>query len=633
MDCINWLKNKEKVILALDMGLGKTVITIKLITEYNPRSVLIVVPNPIIDQWESEILKHSNIRSIGIYKGKGRHHLNFKTTQIILCSYNILTYDTNNTPESKIFFHVFDMVIFDEGHILRNSRTKIYQVSNKISYNARWVYLLTGTPIINKINDLYSIGNIIGIKLKNIGLEEFKESFYYRKTKDELQVILNMPKKYINNVLIQLDFQHLIEYLKYYSKCKKLYETQNIQGHWGVSNYNILTAILRLRQCANHPNIALSSKHNSSKGICHFETNKLRYVKLMYGNLKKDEKMVIVTNWTKSIEMISEIFKPNEYCIYNGSCNKKLTLEKFNKDPECRVFIGNILACGVGLNLQIANHLVLFESSWHSAIEKQAIDRIYRIGQLKNVFIHKLYSYGTIESWMYFLIREKNKVYTNFEYNNLEYHVDKDEQSDILHTYLTCSQPCGKDIISYLNLLISEEDHRDTEIRKISGNEIQSDGKIIYNVDSMNNSKIPLLHKCMAMACVECAKMLYHQDNIFVGSDMKMYHTECISDKITNVHGDNADINEFIEEYDEYVECMEQGIQELEIQEDGIQEHGIQEHGIQEHGIQEHRVQEHGIQEHGIQEHGIQELGIQEHGIQEHVDNGIQEHGIQEHDI
>ncbi|KAL0128064.1 hypothetical protein PUN28_003357 [Cardiocondyla obscurior] len=440
-------------ILADEMGLGKTLQCITLIwtmLKKGPygkpiiKRVLIVTPSSLCDNWEKEFIKWLGSHRIYPYVVKGKNKpedfLKYPKNSVMIISYEMLIkcyMDIN-----KI---IFNMIICDEGHRLKNSNVKAAKILREINCKKR--IILTGTPIQNDLTEFYALIDFInpGIlgtpteyknyyeepivasqcphadddilllgKERSRELNELTKSFILRRTqktiniylphKNEIVVFCSLSKK-------QNDLYSLITDAWFNKICLE-----------NKSNMH-LSIIVALKKICNHPNLFLNELekntlyHALSKtriSQIKQDTNfteycgKITIIQTLMRNLKKtDEKLVLVSYYTQTLDLFETIcdMEKLKFLRLDGttltSVRSKI-IDQFNaRTDNSKVLLLSAKAGGVGLNLFGASRLVLFDSDWNPASDMQAMARIWRDGQKKNVYIYRLLTTGTIEEKIY----------------------------------------------------------------------------------------------------------------------------------------------------------------------------------------------------------------------------------------
>jgi hypothetical protein len=452
----NWLlkniQNKEGCILADDMGLGKTLQIISVLLHLKninyinyKQKVLIIVPLSLIKNWLNEFEKFAPNIKIHIY------HDNFDNAkrkiiddcEVIITAYSMILQDFKEFDIDWLF------LILDEAQKIKNPKI---ETTHKItSIKALHKIALTGTPFENNLYDYYSLFNFINPNYLG-NLQYFKNYFYKpiaNGDKKSLKAFTKITKPYVlrrlktdKKILPQFPKKTIkIHYCKLTQEQTKLYkDIIDIPdgAHKKERGYH-LGDIQLLKQICNHP----SQMSNDITNINIKQSGKMMILAdLLTGELK-NEKVVIVTQYVRG-EFLVKLFQKelnSNILFLHGGC----TLEQRNdlicdfQNPlsNVKILIISLKAGGVGINLTSAKHIIIFDLWWNYAVEKQAIDRIYRIGQTRNVIVHRFITINTIEEYMNEKIKFKKKKSESIvkSYNALKIiePLTELEREDLLH--------------------------------------------------------------------------------------------------------------------------------------------------------------------------------------------------------
>lgn len=420
-------------ILADDMGLGKTLQALILIKMNLKKECpsLVVCPKTLLYNWESEAKKFTPEIKILVINGtpKDREEMIKKTKNydLIITSYSTLQKDLNLYKKQKI---KFNYCILDEAQTIKNHSTKNAQTVGQI--DAEYRLALTGTPLENNISEIWSIFNFLMpgflgsynafskkfIKpimkdgdqevLKN--LREKISCFMLRRTKNE--VLKELPPKIENITYLNLESSQNILYQEILANVKS-----NIFGNvqkkgFAKSQIHILAGLTKLRQVCNHPNLLIKDvdykKYNSAKLDAFNE--------LVEEIILSGRKVLVFSQFTKMLDILKEELKINKikYSYLSGKTkNRQEIINKFSQDLETKVFLISLKTGGVGLNLTVADNVIIFDPWWNPSVENQAIDRTHRIGQKKSVNVYRLVTRGTIEEKIIELQNKKKGLFEN----------------------------------------------------------------------------------------------------------------------------------------------------------------------------------------------------------------------------
>lgn len=423
---LNWLQFLREYqlngILADDMGLGKTIQTLAhlLIEKQQGRltkPVLIVAPTSVIFNWANEIEKFTPQLSYQVLHGSKRkqHFGCLQNTEnsenkidIIITSYALITKDLELYNKQKFYY-----LILDEAHYIKNTKTQLYQAF--LTLKAQHKLCLTGTPMENHLGEFWAQFNFLlpgflggqkqFTKLFRTPIEKHGElerkqllnqrikPFILRRTKDKIATELPPKTEIIKTLRIEGKQAELYESVRLAmdSRLKDIIADKGIKG----SQIEVLDALLKLRQVCNHPKL-LSLK--GAKKVN--QSAKLDYLmETLPEQIDEGRKILIFSQFTSMLALIEdELVKAGiEFVKLTGATTKRQeVVDKFQRG-EVPVFLISLRAGGVGLNLTAADTVIHFDPWWNPAVENQATDRAYRIGQDKPVFVYKYIIENSIE--------------------------------------------------------------------------------------------------------------------------------------------------------------------------------------------------------------------------------------------
>ena len=432
LDGLSWLtflkNNRFGGILADDMGLGKTVQTLahiqKLVYDKSEDDgpILLVAPTSLLFNWKNEAEKFTPDIDVHIHSGNRRitEANELLNKCLIITSYGVVRNDFELLSEIN-----FKLIVLDESQNIKNKTAKTSNLIYKLS--AKYKLALTGTPIENSINDLWSQMHFLNKNLlgnsrqfeehfvkpiekdadqeKSDNLQSLIKPFVLRRTKDE--VAKELP-----------DITEKVIYCEMTEKQKELYEETksayrnsilNLVEEQGLakSKLNVLQGLTKLRQIANHPQLVESEevigsgKHNTL--LEHLETA-----------IAEGHKMLVFSQFVNYLNILSSDLKKKniEHFTLTGSTTKEKRnklVHDFQNTNDVSVFLISLKAGGTGLNLTSADYVFIVDPWWNPAAEAQARDRTHRIGQLAKVFSYKFISRDTIEEKIMDLQRRKKK--------------------------------------------------------------------------------------------------------------------------------------------------------------------------------------------------------------------------------
>ena len=425
----NWLKNMYDIgfggILADDMGLGKTLQTISLLNEVYQENKdflgLIIVPSSLLYNWKEEIIKFTGITPTlveGVASNRKKIIANEKNG-FLITTYQALRNDIEEYKNRN-----FDIVVLDEAQNIKTTTSQIKKAVMKI--NSKVNFALTGTPVENNILELWSIFDFVipgyldslskfkktykeaivnpnSSKINN--LREIIAPFLLRRTKKE--VLTELPEKMESNVFVTLSSEQKQLYLSYVKQAKK--EMKKFDKNEN-NRIKILAILTKLRQICNSP--ALFKEDYSG------EVAKIEVLKdLMPDITENGHRLLIFSQFVGTLKEIEKELTNMgiEYFYIDGNVKSKERVEICNKfnDGERQVVLISLKAGGTGLNLVGADVVIHYDPWWNIAVENQASDRAYRIGQKKSVQVIKLVTEGTIEEKIIKIQEKKRQLSEN----------------------------------------------------------------------------------------------------------------------------------------------------------------------------------------------------------------------------
>jgi len=418
--------------LADDMGLGKTIQALALIqNEYRRNGsahVLLVCPTSVVGNWQKESARFAPDLPVLVHHGVGRHKGEAFAREasrhaIVLSSYALLHRDIE-----ALGAITWGGVILDEAQNIKNPETKQARAARSIA--AGWRIALTGTPVENNVGDLWSLMEYLNpgflgsqsafkkrffIPIQVYGdreaaarLRRVTGPFILRRLKTDKSIITDLPEKLEMKVYCTLTK----EQASLYSAVVKDTEDK-LQSAEGIERKGLVLATLsKLKQVCNHP--AQFLKDNSA--IPGRSGKLARLTEMVEETLAAGDRSLIFTQFTEMGDLIRRHLQESfggEVLYLHGGVTKKgrdRMVELFGKEDGPSIFLLSLKAGGTGLNLTRASHVFHFDRWWNPAVENQATDRAFRIGQTKNVQVHKFLCAGTLEEKIDEMIERKKDV-------------------------------------------------------------------------------------------------------------------------------------------------------------------------------------------------------------------------------
>jgi superfamily II DNA or RNA helicase len=417
--------------LADDMGLGKTVQVISLLLDLKrdkkQNASLLVVPASLIANWKSELAKFAPSLSFGVAHPS---EINAQARELGLAdvdAYDLMvtTYGMLVRTDWMKKYH-WRIVILDEAQAIKNSGTKQTRAVKELAADSR--IAMTGTPIENRLSDLWSLFDFLNPGL--LGTAKGFSSFVKRlqdATVPSFEPLRNLVRPYILRRLktdkrVIADLPDKTEVKAYCSLSKHqaaLYQkavedlTEQLNATDGIQRKGIVLAqLMRLKQICNHPAQVTGSNDYAANLSGKFH----RLGEIIEEIASRQEKVLVFSQFREIAEPLAEflttLFGRSGLVLHGGTSVKKRKelVEQFQREDGPPFFVLSLKAGGTGLNLTAASHVIHFDRWWNPAIENQATDRAFRIGQKKNVLVHKFICRGTVEERIDEMIARKSQV-------------------------------------------------------------------------------------------------------------------------------------------------------------------------------------------------------------------------------
>ncbi len=410
--------------LADDMGLGKTVQTLALLQHSKNEGpngrALIVAPVSTLPNWHSEIEQFTPGLSVYRYHGQERDADKLDVHDIVLTSYATLRNDI------EVFLdHEFSYLILDEAQAIKNAASKTFKAVKMLSVPHRLT--LTGTPLENNLLELWAqmdflLPGLLGTRnafterfVKDIEQNRGEEKvsllrstiypFLLRRTKGA--VAPDLPDKEEITVYAEMEEQQAAFYHGVRTHYRKKVDSEIHRVGVGKSSTTIFEALLRVRQAAIFPSL-LGAEHQNIPS-CKFDLLK----ETLEDIIGEGYKTVIFSQFLGSLERIRRWAgeEGHRYAYLDGSIqNREEQISSFQQDPELRLFLISLKAGGLGINLTAADYVILFDPWWNPAVERQAIDRVHRIGQTSKIIAYRYIVKDSIEEKILALQESKREL-------------------------------------------------------------------------------------------------------------------------------------------------------------------------------------------------------------------------------
>lgn len=420
--------------LADDMGLGKTIQVLSLLLALKQRekrsnkASLLVLPASLLANWKVEMKRFApTLEAAFIHPSETD-----KATLAAMAAKSdavLAKTDVFLTTYAMLYRHKWlldiswQLVILDEAQAIKNASARQTKTVKQLKADAR--IALTGTPIENRLSDLWSLfdflcpgllGSASKFKkfVKNLEAREHDRyaplrnlvtPYVLRRLKTDKRIIADLPDKIEMKAFCGLTKKQAVMYAK---SVKEL--ASALEGLDGIKRRGLVLAyLMRLKQICNHP-----SQFLGDGGYEPYDSGKFDRLRIICEEIvSRQEKLLVFTQFREMTEPIAAflggVFGRQGLVLHGGTAVKKrrTLIDTFQKEDGPPFFVLSLKAGGTGLNLTAASHVVHFDRWWNPAVENQATDRAFRIGQHRNVVVHKFICRGTIEEKIDTLIEEK----------------------------------------------------------------------------------------------------------------------------------------------------------------------------------------------------------------------------------
>lgn len=418
--------------LADDMGLGKTIQILGLLL-HQKRSQevrapsLLVVPASLLGNWKREAEKFTpslNLLLLHPSETKKLALSDLEKSQWLTSVDCVVTTYSMVTKLEWLSTFTWNLLILDEAQAIKNSGTKQARAVKGLKCRAR--VALTGTPIENRLSDLWSlfdflnpgllgsakrfkdyVGALQGSEGQFQPLRKLVRPYILRRMKTDPKIISDLPEKIETAAYCYLTKDQARHYQSIVNELTKTLETMAPANRRGA----VLKTLLELKQICNHPSQYTGSGEYNPVQSGKFE----RLGQLCEELASRQEKVLIFTQFSELIphleEYLSKIFGRRGLILHGGTPIKerKELVDAFQNEQGPPFFVLSLKAGGTGLTLTAASHVIHFDRWWNPAVENQATDRAFRIGQKKNVQVHKFITQGTVEEQIDAIIMSKKK--------------------------------------------------------------------------------------------------------------------------------------------------------------------------------------------------------------------------------
>ncbi|WP_245153511.1 DEAD/DEAH box helicase [Chlorobaculum sp. 24CR] len=419
--------------LADDMGLGKTVQTLALLQEERnkgeKRPVLLIFPTSVVNNWRKEAEQFTPDLPVHVHHGADRLKTTAfkkaaKASALVISSYGLLLRDIASLSKQE-----WAGVILDEAQNIKNPETKQAKAARALHSDYR--IALTGTPVENHVGDLWALMDFLnpgflgsqaffrqrffnpiqwyGDSEASERLKAMTSPFILRRLKTDRSIISDLPDKIEMKQYCTLTMEQASLYKAVVDELQEKIETAE-----GIDRRGLILALLvKLKQVCNHP-----AQFLGDNSAVENRSGKVQRLTELLGEIRESgERALVFTQFMEMGKLLQNYLQElygEEVFFLHGSLSRKRRdelIESFQTgDHAPRIFILSLKAGGSGLNLTRANHVIHYDRWWNPAVENQATDRAFRIGQKHNVEVHKFITAGTLEERIDEMIERKTVV-------------------------------------------------------------------------------------------------------------------------------------------------------------------------------------------------------------------------------
>jgi SNF2 family DNA or RNA helicase len=439
---VNWLWLLSNLglgaCLADDMGLGKTIQVLALLSALKKKGghkpSLLVLPASLVANWRAEMGRFApTLRAKYVHPSEtSKDRLArmaddpakaLQKTDVVLTTYGMLL---RQPWLSDVAWH---LVVLDEAQAIKNPAARQTKAVKRLQARARIV--LTGTPIENRLLDLWSLFDFLcpGLLGTHTKFKQFVKAldarehnryaplrglvqpYILRRMKTDRQIISDLPEKTEVRAFCGLGKRQAVLYAKLVREMADL-----LKGRDGMQRRGLVLAyLMRFKQLCNHPSQLLGDGRFQPAESGKFS----RLAEICEEIAARQEKTLVFTQFREMTEplagFLASLFGRDGLVLHGGTAvgKRKKLIDRFQSDDGPPFFVLSLKAGGTGLNLTAASHVIHFDRWWNPAVENQATDRAFRIGQHRNVLVHKFVCRGTIEERIDALIEEKKQLATD----------------------------------------------------------------------------------------------------------------------------------------------------------------------------------------------------------------------------
>ncbi|MDR2768511.1 MAG: DEAD/DEAH box helicase family protein [Treponema sp.] len=413
-------------ILADDMGLGKTVQAISCLLRLREEGLLsapclVVAPASLLENWERELRRFAPDLTLRRYHGAGRA-VDAKSNVLLT------TYQTAARDAAKLQRHNFSLLIVDEAHLMKNAETLGAKAVKQL--RSQYRLALSGTPVENRLEDLRSLFDfilpgylgspaqfrenyrypveVLRQKDRAEELRRITAPFLLRRLKTDKAIISDLPEKIIVDEYAGLEKDQAALYDGVISMVMEKSSRAEAKDRAAL----VLTLLTSLKQICDHPRVY----DKESPALSRLSGKAQLLLTLLEEILSGGEKVLIFSQYTQTLECLREIIvkELGEPClVYHGGLGaqkRSAVIDEFQNNADPRILLISLKAGGLGLNLTAASRVIHYDLWYNPAVENQATDRCFRIGQKRRVFVHRFITKNSFEEKIDAMLRDKREL-------------------------------------------------------------------------------------------------------------------------------------------------------------------------------------------------------------------------------
>jgi len=413
-------------ILADDMGLGKTIQSIATLLRLKEdghldKGCLVVAPASLLSNWEKELERFAPSLLVSRFHGPNR---------VINRKFNVFltTYQTVVRDVEKLKDIAFSVLLVDEAHLMKNAETRISRAVKTLQSQYRLA--LSGTPVENRLEDLRSLfdfiipgylGNAKAFQkqyripievMRSLeqaeALRKIAAPFLLRRVKTDKTIIKDLPEKIVANEYAVLEKEQAALYKSVVSESIEKSEKMEASERSSL----ILSMLTSLKQICDHPRVF----DKESPAVSELSGKAQLLLILLEEILANREKVLVFSQYVETLNCLDLIIRKEmkeAALIYHGGLKENVRsalVDRFQNDPAAKIFLVSLKAGGLGLNLTAASRVIHYDLWYNPAVENQATDRAFRIGQKRNVFVHRFITKNSFEEKIDAMISGKREL-------------------------------------------------------------------------------------------------------------------------------------------------------------------------------------------------------------------------------